>query len=606
MPTRITRKAQGAAIALAMVGLITLGLSRAGVLAALDRVLLDARIRAFPAKVDPQVVIVDLDEQSLARRGEWPWRRGVHASLIRKLTGWGAKRIVFDMLFTAPSGRPQEDAALAAAIREAGPGRVALASLWSGVAVGKDGQPELQFDLPLPQFQAAHGLAAFSLDEDGTVRHSPPLEQQDEPVLALAALRTLSPESIEGCVKAWGSGGAVIPLPGKAGAYPTVSYANVLDGVLDPRVDPAFGTTGLRAPSYADLFRDRIVFVGASDVSLHDAFNTATTQGKGLTPGVELQASLFAALRRKNLVDVAPGQMDAGAAALLSLLAAVAMLRFRWRAGLAAGVGVATLYAGGGFIVFSGAHLAVGLALPLTALALTLVALLCVSIWDEEREKQHVRATFGRYVSPKVIERILKDPVRYRTAAAERRSVTVLFMDLAGFTGFAERSEPDLVQRVLNAYLREMTGCILGEDGILDKYVGDGIMAVWGSLGDGNPAEDARRAVRCAVVMQTRLAELNRGWLAEGMAELRARIGIHSGEALVGNFGSELRMDFTAVGDVVNTAARLEALNKEHGSAILVSGETARLAEPTPPPRDLGEAVIRGREGTLRLYAVEA
>src|SRR5262249_44061458 len=136
------------------------------------------------------------------------------------------------------------------------------------------------------------------------------------------------------------------------------------------------------------------------------------------------------------------------------------------------------LYPAAAFALYGGAHLAVGIGAPLAALALSLAALLAVTLRGEEREKQRVRATFGRYVSPRVIEKILKDPERYRGASAERRRVTVLFMDIAGFTGFAETAGPEQVQSVLNDYLREMTACILAEDGILDKYMGDGVMAV--------------------------------------------------------------------------------------------------------------------------------
>lgn len=590
----------------ALIGLVTWSLGMGGPLASVERFFLDARIRAFPVPPDPQIVIVDIDQQSLARRGEWPWRRSAHAALIDRLSRWGARLVLFDVLFTGPSGQPHEDAAFVRAVRRAGPDRVVLAGVWSGLAAREDGSIGTHLETPLLELRAPHGTADFVLDADGVVRRAPPLVREGEPCLALAGLRLLDPERARQAERRWSEGGSLLPLSGGPQSYPTVSYANVLDGVLDPRIDPALAPPERAHAGYDTFFRDRVVFVGASDLTLHDVFTTAATRGGALTPGVELQASLLAALRRDNLVRMAPPWADALLSTLLAALVAPALGLLPWRVGLGLSLAAGGLYALAAFGIYGGLHLAIGIGAPLVGLGLSLASLLTVTLWAEEREKQRVRSTFGRYVSPKVIEKILKDPDRYGSAGAERRRVTVLFMDLAGFTGFAEAAAPEQVETVLNAYLREMTACILAEEGILDKYIGDGIMAVWGSLGSTDPASDARSAMRAALAMQERLSALNEQWKAAQLPLLQARIGIHSGEALVGNFGSELQVNFTAVGDVVNSASRLEGLNKEFGTAILVSGETASLAGEGSHLRPLGSSAIRGRSGVLEVFELLA
>lgn len=581
---------------LAVTGLLGL----IGVLTPLERFLLDSRIRAFPVPPAQDMVIVDIDQQSLTRTGNWPWPRRIHAELVRRLTGWGARLIVFDVLFTGRSD-PDDDAALAQAIREAGPGKVVLASIWSGTEESVGGSIRPHIERPLREFRAFAGTADFELDPDGAVRRAPPLVRNDEPSLAYSALQGLSLSEAARMERKWGTSGAIIPLSGGAQSYTTVSYVNVLDGIIDPRIDPALGNGDPSAANYASFFRNKIVFVGSSDLALHDIFTTATTGQGALTPGVEIQASLLAALRRDNLIRISPVWLDQLLSGLLALLAALGLYRFGWRRGLAVALLLAAGYGAVAVAAFP-AGVALAISGPLTATGITLVSLLAHTLWREEREKQQVRATFGRYVSPKVIDRILHDPQRYRAVSAERRYITVLFVDLAGFTGFSEQRRAEEVQQLLNSYLREMTACILAYDGILDKYIGDGIMAVWGSLGTSDRKADAAAAVRAALAMQRKMADLREEWHEAGLPEFEARIGIHAGDALVGNFGSELQVNFTAVGDVVNTASRIEALNKVYGTRVLVSREAAELAGPGFLLRPLGAASIRGRTEAVDLF----
>jgi adenylate cyclase len=197
-----------------------------------------------------------------------------------------------------------------------------------------------------------------------------------------------------------------------------------------------------------------------------------------------------------------------------------------------------------------------------------LVALYRVLI--EEQEKRKVRGAFQQYVSPEVIRRVLSDPELVQPRKSE---ITVLFSDVRGFTTISEKLDAQELARLLNGYLTEMTRIIFRHQGTLDKYIGDAVMAIWGA-----PFTEPKHGERCceaALSMLSRLSELQQGWVSEGLPAMEIGIGINTGIASVGNMGSSLRYGYTAMGDTVNLASRLEGLNKEYGTSILIS-ETTR------------------------------
>jgi len=217
-----------------------------------------------------------------------------------------------------------------------------------------------------------------------------------------------------------------------------------------------------------------------------------------------------------------------------------------------------------------------------------------------QRERERVERLLGQYVSPAVAERLLSDP---RAHFGERKQVAILFSDIRGFTTYAETAAPEELVRRLNEYFDAMGDAIAQHGGVIDKYIGDAVMAVFGGL---VPLENpAQAAVEAALEMRHRLELLNTGWTQQGLAPFETGIGLHFGEVIQGALGSEQRRDYTVVGDAVNTASRLESLTKEHGLPILLSdavhsclpaalGERARL---------IGEVAVKGRRGTVKLFA---
>ncbi len=219
----------------------------------------------------------------------------------------------------------------------------------------------------------------------------------------------------------------------------------------------------------------------------------------------------------------------------------------------------------------------------------------------QEREKQMIRAAFQNYFSPQILDKILREPDRLKLGG-ERREVTILFSDIRSFTSLSETLNPQQLTRLLQEYFEEMTQAVAAEEGIVDKFIGDAIMAFWGAPIE--QPDQADRAVRAALDMVGRLKGLQDKWRAEGLPVLDIGIGINLGIATVGNFGSSQRFDYTLIGDAVNAASRIESLTKDYKSQILISDTTKRQLTVAVATRDLGQVQVRGKEETIRLHQV--
>ena len=369
---------------------------------------------------------------------------------------------------------------------------------------------------------------------------------------------------------------------GPARTYPYISFA---DAALNKF---AKGT-----------FKDKIVLIGASATGIGDA--RATPFGGIDFPGVEIHANLIDnILNQQFLVHHAPQVLtDIGFIFLLGIPLGIwlAMVQPRWMA-----LGFALLLPFAGIVYWAFLHgwwlnFVVPAAFTLIP-NVSLVALYRVLV--EEQEKRRVRGAFQQYVSPEVIRRLLNDP---ELVKPRKTDVTVLFSDIRGFTTISESLDAQELADLLNAYLTEMTRIIFQHRGTLDKYIGDAVMAIWGA-----PFDEPNHAERCcfgAVNMLTRLAELQAGWRAQGKPILDIGIGINTGVASVGNMGSSLRYGYTAIGDAVNLASRLEGLNKEYGTHILISESTQKeLHTDTLMLREIDLIRVKGKLQPLTIYEI--
>jgi len=528
-----------------------------------------------------EVVIVGIDEPSFAELGRWPWPRSVHADLVESLKDAGAAAIAFDVLF-ADQGEPQDDRLFSQALQAAG--NVALAS---DTVYRDTGQYEqlirIEPYLPFRVAAAAVGDTGMVLDDDLRIRRFP----ADRHPLWAATLQA--------------AGEAVPPLPGDAlirhyGPAYTLRYVSYYQA-LDPK---QFLPSG--------LFEGRYVLVGLDLKSSPETGRSADDRyatpylfsSEGLTPGVELHASLLLNALHGDYVRPLPYFLR-----LLLLVAAVAAgsAAFRnwhpWRSSLL----LVALVAASAIAALAG--FAAGywwpVALPLSGVVLHYLVYAALAYVEERRRKLQLKQSFSRYVSAAVVDRIAAHPESF-ALGGERRRLTILFADLVDFTAQAEQRSPEEVAEFLNRYLTEQTRIVHRHQGTIDKFIGDAVMAFWGApLEIDAPAESALAAAREMLEAQQRLAEVYRelGW-----GRVAVRIGINSGEVVLGNLGSEERFDYTAVGDNVNLASRLEGVNKLYGTQLLFSGSTKSELRADPGIRFVDRVQVKGRQEAVDLYTL--
>ena len=568
------------------------------------------------------IALVAIDDASLEALGQFPWPRDVYARLLDHLQG--AKVVAFDVLFIEPDRlNPRGDERFAAAMKKHG--RVVLGAykqerraLSGSAQVTLPGYPPPPDPGPLPRIQplnfaapvaplrrAAAGIGYVDIepDADGVYRRAVPLSlgldgQAVYPHFAVEIARVAGgPASLKlspsGAAALTCGAGRPVPLDttgrmlinycGPPGTVPTYSFAEVLAGQHD-----------------ADL-RGKLVLVGATAAGLYDMRPAPFRRNDRKFFGVETNANITNTLRH------GPGLSDQGQslawlalALLLGVVAGTAVWSGGETLGPALGFLILLALAAPAFFV---AFLVWGMVIPYGALLLAVALPVAWGTWERlGAERRLISDRFGVYVSPQVLQELTRDPEPARRG--QRRTVTVLFSDVRGSTTLSESMSPEAWLTQLNEYLSLMSAAIFEYDGYLDKFMGDGIMAVWNAFG--TQPDHAELALAAAGRMLELLAALNEHWEQQpDRTPLRIGIGLHSGEAVVGNVGSETRTQFTVIGDVVNTAARIEEMTKEHQTPLLLSDATAALLPNAGKLREIGEVGVRGRAGTIRLYTVE-
>jgi adenylate cyclase len=353
-----------------------------------------------------------------------------------------------------------------------------------------------------------------------------------------------------------------------------------------PDVDPA-------------TFKNRIVVVGASASGTYDVFSTPF----GLpAPGAEIHANAIDALLRARTLRqqaMIPGGIIATFAGALFVGVAGAVVSPWSLAAIAAIISGIAVWAS---VQWFAGGLWTPLVQPLVAIGVAFVGQLAWQYFVEGREKRQVKRLFSRYVPKDVYEQLIADPAR-ASLGGRRRTMTVLFSDVRGFTAMSERSTPEDVVRQLNEYFSRMVQVLFEHCGTLDKFVGDMVMGLFGAPLD--DPDHAEHAVQAALAMTRALDELNTGWAAAGRPVLDIGIGISTGDMVAGNIGSDTIMSYTVIGDTVNLGARLESLNKEYGTRIIVSEATRAAIKGRYDIRPLGEVTVKGKSRPVAIYEVK-
>ena len=380
--------------------------------------------------------------------------------------------------------------------------------------------------------------------------------------------------------------------------YKAVDFDKVVLASM-ARSDASAGVSPEKLAQFEEQFRGKAVLIGHTTVGL----DLRSTPLSPTSAGVEIHANALDNLLNAQFDVVADRWLTFPLIALAAALLGALLDRIRKQL-LAAATAIAFI-ASALAIAYGSAN--AGRLLPVfgtvASLALTYVALTVINIVSEQQQTAVLRTTFGRYVSPQILEHILAHPEKVQLGG-DRRDLTILFSDIRGFTTISEASEPEQVVEMLNEYLTRMVEVLLAHGGTLDKFIGDAVMGFWNA-----PAPDSdhpRHAVACAIEMIQETAKIRERWVTEGKAAIRIGIGINTGDAVVGNIGAEKVFGYTVIGDAVNLASRLESKNKDYGTEIIISEFTRERIGGAFETVYLDDVKVKGKEKAVRIYEVRS
>jgi adenylate cyclase len=620
----------------------------------------ELRVRTFDGfqRIQPRakmakspVVIVDIDDRSLAKLGQWPWPRTRIADLVAGLARLGAVAIGFDILFPEPDrlnpdiaadtfhgldeetreklrGLPSNDQVLADAMRR------------TRVILGETGLPkvvaELDKKLPVTGFAvlggeleghiydfagllrntpvleaaaAGRGLLTINPERDGIVRRVPMITMaQDETMPALSAeiLRvvtgtdTILVKTDHVGIKSVGVRGLEVPTDRNGQLWvhfarpdPSlyISVADVLDGTITP-----------------EKVAGRLVLIGTSAAGLNDIKTTPVSRAMA---GVEIHAQVLQAALTKQLLSqpLYGPLLEFGSALLLGLL----VIAFAPRLGpislVSVGALFATLLVGTSWYFYSQHLLLIDFTYPLLSTTAIYLTLIFFSFVREQAQRRQIRSAFGQYLSPALVEQLAQAPEKLKLGG-EEREMTIMFSDVRGFTTISEsfKQDPQGLTRLMNRFLTPLTNAILARKGTIDKYMGDAIMAFWNApLDDKDHQLNACEAALDMLERIDGLNEIRKVEAEEGgppYIPINVGVGLNTGTCVVGNMGSDLRFDYSVLGDSVNLASRLEGQSKEYGFPIIVGSKTALAVKEKFAILELDFIMVKGKKEPEVIYAI--
>ena len=592
---------------------------------------------AKPGRGTDSIRLILLDQNSLdwgmkENSLGWPWPREVYNTLLDFCRRQGAKSVFFDVLFTEPSNfGASDDLAFGEAIKKGPP---FVGSVFLSNSAGAEGkwpvsipEPKLRIDglgpwlektgsganrpvrglFPIPEVAANSAVLAdthLNPDPDNVYRRIKLFSVFEGRILPSPALGVLLAAAADTPLKIVpgaltvgdhripidDGGNALLNFRGASGTHKAYSAAAVIQSELRLR------DGGQPVIQGKDLFRDRYVFFGFSAPGL---FDLRPTPVSGVYPGVEIYATALDNLLSDDFIRPVSNAPLLALTLFLTLFTGIGTARV-------SGV-VKSLFVYGVFLLLpallAAAAYRAGFWLPLVVqevgVAITLLSAGVIYYTTEGRQKLFIKNAFKQYLSPEVIEELIRHPERLKLGG-ERRELSIFFSDLEGFTGISEGLEPEELTALLNDYLSAMTDIIHEEGGTVDKYEGDAIIAFWNA--PLQQLDHAGRCVRAALRCQEKLAGMRPAFRARIGKDLRMRIGINSGPAVVGNMGSHTRFDYTMLGDAVNLASRLEGINKEFGTYTVVSQATLELLAGAFPVRELSRVSVVGRREPVTIH----
>jgi adenylate cyclase len=619
----------------------------------------EMRVRTFDffQRLDPRqktarpVTIVDIDDKSLEKLGQWPWPRTRIADLVTELTRLGAVVIAFDAVFSEPDrlnpavvadtlrnldeatrarlrALPSNDEVLADAIRasrvvlgESGlPAEIAPLDKTlpvTGLAMLGEEPQRFMFDFPgllrnvpvLEHAAAGRGLFTIRPERDGIVRRVPMIMQaqgQTMPSLTFEMLRvatgsgTILIKAEKAGIKSLGIKGVQIPTDRNGQLW--VHYARNDASIYVPAINV------LEKNVAPDMIAGKLVLIGTSAVGLNDIKTTPVSRAM---PGVEIHAQVLeSALTGAVIAQPVYGIVVEFATALAFGLLVIAFAPLFGPVTLfALGAAFATALVGTSVYFYAQHRLLIDFTYPLMSTTAIYLTLIFSSFVREQAQRRQIRSAFGQYLSPALVEQLAQSPEKL-VLGGEEREMTIMFSDMRGFTSISEtyKNDPQGLTALMNRFLTPLTNAILNRKGTIDKYMGDAIMAFWNApLDDKNHQINACEA---ALDMLERVDEINRVREQEAQEQgrpfipLNVGVGLNTGTCVVGNMGSDMRFDYSVFGDSVNLASRLEGQSKEYGFPIIVGSRTALAVKDRFAILELDFIMVKGKKEPEVIYAI--
>jgi len=529
-------------------------------------------------------------------QGPFPWNRKVWALLLDRLMAAGAKTVVLDLLFLNSADGDKD---FAAALQKYGD-RVVIGSAF--VEENADTtKPRQVYATPEAALLAATkenitGCATQPTELDDVIRRTWYWTSQ---------LREYGYDDNKRDIVSMAGLGAMkfnprLTLPD--GTH-FINYQGQKTTYVYYPIEEIFMDRYWNGPEYdhGGLFKDKIVFVGPVAEMFHDVHNTPF----GLMPGVEIHAQIAGSILKGTTLKDPPGWLALALSIPLALVAVWASMKithaFAVSGFLAGGIALITI---GSQWMFVEGRMMVPMVTPLLAFCGPTLFGLVFNFLLEQMERARIRSVLDRYVSKNVAELVLSEREEFEKALlGQKKRVTALFSDIRGFTTMTEGAEPEKLVEQLNEYFYKMVDAVLKADGTLQQFIGDAIMAIWGNTHSVDPADGARKAVRTALEMSADLEKLNAGWAKNpSRQQLSIGIGINHGEVIVGSLGHPQRMEFTTIGDGINTAARLESATKQFGCRILVGGAVEELTRGDFHYREVGAVRFKGKLKAIAVF----
>jgi adenylate cyclase len=526
-----------------------------------------------PGSTLEEIIIVSIDDKSLQELGRWPWPRDYFANVIDNLNQ--SSVIGIDISFFESS---EEDNKLAESLNNS---NVVLAMEYTSFSYKNGelyGESLLKpaSTLGIPGLNYKTGFVNLYTDTDGVTRsfnsHINGIEDHDHFSLIVV-------EEFLGIIPDLGSSRMLINFFSKPGGYEYISFSDVYNNNIDQ--------------SY---FNDKIILIGATAPNLHD--DVIVPISNEAMPGVEVNANLVQSILTRDFIYY---QDDVSAIGFIFIFAFVTgILLYKFRILIATILSALLIIVYIFYSIFSfDSGLIMNILYPILSMTLVYIIIIVLYYLTEERSRKWITSIFGKYVSPVVIENLIKNPDKINLGG-EKRNITLFFSDIRQFTSISERLKAEELVHLLNEYLTEMTSIIIKDQGLVDKYMGDAIMAFWGAPLD--LENHAEIACSSSLEMIDKLKELQKKWKEEGIPSFNIGIGLNSGDAIVGNMGSFKRFDYTAIGDNVNLASRLEGLNKIYGTNIIISDNTYKIVKDKFEIRKLDAVRVKGKKKHILIY----